>query len=67
MQVKPPYQPQWSDKQAQFIDSEILALQEKGIIEPTSREQHDFIPTIFLCPKKGGSYRMILNLKSRSQ
>lgn len=64
IQVKPPYQPQWSIEQAKFIDLEIIVLKKKGIIEPTVREHNDFISTIFLRPKKDGTYRMILNLKS---
>lgn len=64
IQVKPPYQPQWSIEQAKLIDSEIIVLKKKGIIEPTVREHNDFISTIFLRPKRDGTYRMILNLKS---
>ena len=67
IQINPPYQPKCSDEQAKFIDSEILVLEGKGIIERTVREQNNFIFTIFLHPKKDGPYRMILNLKSLNQ
>jgi len=64
IQVKPPYQPQWANEKTKFMDSEILALLEKGIIEHAVRDKNEFISTIFLRPKKDGNYRMILNLKS---
>jgi len=67
IQISPPFQPTWSSKEGQFIDSEVLALLQKGVIKQTTHEQNEFISTIFLRPKKDGSYRMILNLKSLNQ
>ena len=31
VQIKPPFQPKWSPEEAEFIDSEILSLLEKGV------------------------------------
>ena len=35
----------------------------KGVLEKTEYAEGDFLSTIFVRPKKDGSYRMILNLK----
>ena len=35
----------------------------KGVLEKTEYAEGDFLSTIFVQPKKDGSYRMILNLK----
>ena len=67
VQIKPPFQPKWSPEEEEFIDSEILSLLAKGVIQQSKHEQGEFISWVFLRPKKDGSYRMILNLKSLNQ
>ena len=51
------------ENEQRIIDSEILKLLEKGIIEPCVPETGESITTVFLRPKKDGNYRMTLNLK----
>ena len=47
----------------EIITEEISKLFSKGILEQTEYAEGDFLSTIFVQPKKDGSYRMILNLK----
>lgn len=67
VQIKPPFQPKWSQEEAEFIDSEIFSLLGKGVIQQSKHETGEFISSVFLRPKRDGSYRMILNLKSLNQ
>ena len=46
-----------------IVQQEIEKLISKGIIVPCLKETNDFVSTIFLRPKKDGTYRTILNLK----
>lgn len=46
-----------------IVQAEIKKLLDKGIIVPCLKEPNDFVSTIFLRPKKDGTYRTILNLK----
>ena len=46
------------------LETEISKLLAKGVIVPCDREKGDYVSTIFLRPKKDGSYRLILNLRS---
>jgi len=39
VQIKPLLQPKWSPEEADFIDSEILSLLEKGVIQQSKHEQ----------------------------
>ena len=55
IQIKPPFQPKWSPEEAEFIDSEIPSLLEKGVIQHSKHEQGEFISSVFLRPKKDGS------------
>lgn len=50
-------------KESAIVQSEIDKLITKGVIVPSSPEMGDFVSTIFLRPKKDGTYRTILNLK----
>ena len=54
-------------KEAWIIDTEISDLLSKGVITESVHERDEFISTIFLRPKKDGTHRMILNLKSLNQ
>ena len=66
VQINPPFQPCWGEK-ACIIDTEISDLLSKGVITESVYERDEFISTIFLCAKKDGMHRMILNLKSLNQ
>ena len=67
VQILPPFQPSWGEKEARIIDTEISDLPSKGVITESVHERDEFISTIFLRPKKDGTHRMILNLKSLNQ
>ena len=67
VQVTPPPQPNWSKTERELIDMEIQRLLLKGVIAHSVHEEGEFISSIFVRPKKDGSYRMILNLKSLNQ
>ena len=45
------------------LDTEINKLLKKGVIVPSVHEENEFLSTVFLVPKKDGTFRMILNLK----
>lgn len=51
-------------REIQSISTEMEKLLKKGVIVPTIHEQGEFISPIFTRPKKDGTSRMILNLKS---
>lgn len=61
VQIQPPFQRKWSQEEAEFIDSEIFSLLRKGVIQQSKHEKGEFISSVFLRPKRDGSYRMILN------
>ena len=67
VQINPPFQPCWREKEACIIDTEISDPLSKGVITESVHERDEFISTIFLRPKKDGTHRMILNLKSLNQ
>ena len=50
-----------------IINAEIAKLLNKGVVEQTRCVEGDFIFTIFVHPKKDGTYRMILNLKTLNE
>ena len=54
-----------SDKEV--IDGEISKLLLKGVIERTCLTGNGFVSNVFVRPKKDGTYRMILNLKSLNE
>ena len=56
-----------TEQEMKFLDSEIVKLLEKGIIETAVDEQPQYISNIFLRDKKDGSYRMILNLSGLNE
>ena len=53
----------FSSQETANVNAQISKYLEKGIIVESSHEEGEFIPNIFLRPKKDGSYRMILNMK----
>ena len=42
VQVNPPFQPTWSQKESEFIDSETLSLLGKGVIQKSKHEHGEF-------------------------
>ena len=55
---------QCSSVEQHAIDTEISKLFKKGVIIRSLHERGEFISPIFVCPKKDGTHRMILNLKA---
>ena len=62
-QATKPRQITFSSGEKEIIGAEITKLLSKGVIELTNPLNGDFLSTIFVRPKKDGSYRLILNLK----
>ena len=58
-----PRETKFSAKEWHFVNIEIRKLLDKQVIIPSQHEADQFISTIFLTPKKDGSFRLILNLK----
>ena len=63
IQPYPSKQIHFSLGEREIITEEISKLLSKGVLEQTENAEGDFLSTIFVRPKKDGSYRMILNLK----
>ena len=63
VQPYPPKQIYFSPSEGEIITKEISKLLHKGVLEKTEYAVGDFLSTIFVRPKKDGSYRLILNLK----
>ena len=57
----PPRELNVSLSEGLIVDQEINKLLHKGVIEQACPDSGEFISTIFLCPKKDGTYRVILN------
>ena len=57
----------FSPSEREIITEEITKLLDKGVIEQIDRVRRDFISTIFVRPKKDGTFRMILNLKQLNE
>ena len=53
----------FSAAEIMIIDAEIAKLVSKEVLQVTTRVPDGFISNIFICPKKDGAFRMILNLK----
>ena len=64
MQVKPLNQTNLSKIETESVDLEIIQLLKKGVIQPCQHEVGESISPVFTRPKKDGSFRMILILKS---
>lgn len=63
-QIKEPRPCKISVKEIEFIQTEINRLLAKGVIIPCDHEKGEFLSSIFVTPKKDGSFRLILNLKN---
>ena len=57
----------FSQEEREFIDMEICRLQSKNIIVETTHCPGECVSSIFVRPKKDGTHRLILNLKSLNQ
>ena len=66
-QVQEPRQIQTSVSEKEIISGEISKLLSKGVIENTFHHGDGFVSNVFVRPKKDGTYRMILNLKSLNE
>ena len=53
----------FSAAETMTIDAKIAMLITKEVLQVTNRVPHGFISNIFICPKKDGAFRMILNLE----
>ena len=53
-----------SETQTESVDTEVSNLLCKQAIEACDLEAGEYIPPIFTRPKKDGSHRMMINLKS---
>ena len=58
-----PSQYNFNPLEVEIIDQKIDCFLERGIIEKTTHSTGEYISNVFICPKKDGSYRLILNLK----
>jgi len=52
----------WSE--THIVKTLIQDLLQKGVIQESFHDEGEFISPIFICPKKNGRYRFILNLKN---
>ena len=62
-----PRQYSCSKSEEAVIDGEIQKLLDKKVIKPANHCYNAFISTIFVRPKKDGTFIMILNLKNLNQ
>jgi len=53
----------FNKQETEIIDAEILKLLDQKVFVKANFEEGQFISPIFLCQKKNGEYRLILNLK----
>ena len=54
----------FSSSDREVINNEIVKLLHKRVIEKTNHTPDSYLSNVFVCPKKDGTHRMILNLKS---
>lgn len=62
-QSRPPRPILFSPQETEIIDAEVTKLSEKGVIVEAEHSEDEYISNIFVCPKKDGGHRVILNLK----
>ena len=62
-QYRPPTATQFSEQEAELVQTEVDKLLTKGVTARCDHEAGEFISPIFLREKKDGSQRVILNLK----
>ena len=59
-----PFEYQRSQSEREIISGEIRNLLKKRVIEPCVAEHGEYFSNLFTAPKKDGTYRTILNLRS---
>ena len=64
VQISPPAIKTFSPAEKEIIQNEITKLSHKGVIEEAMHTNDSYLSNVFVRPKKDGSKRMILNLKS---
>ena len=64
VQLNPLTNVNFTEEQTKLVDLEIEKLHNKDVIVPCTHEEGEFVSPIFTRPKKDGTLRMILNLKS---
>ena len=52
---------------SETMENQITDFLERGIIMVSDHEEGEFISNVFLCEKKDGLFKMILNLKDLNQ
>ena len=57
----------FSQEQTKAVDTELQVLLSKGVVVPCSHSSDEYVPPIFIVPKKDNKFRMILNLKNLNQ
>ena len=60
---KGPFQDKHSQRDSDIISEEIKKLLQKQLITKCDTNEGDYFPSLFVRPKKDGSFRTILNLK----
>ena len=53
----------FSQEQSKAVDTEVQVLLSKGIVVPCSHSSGEYVSPIFVVPKKGNKFCIILNLK----
>ena len=59
--------PKFIQPETDAIDNEISKLLQKGEVKPSYHEEGELISPVFVTPKPGSGYRLILNLKSLNE
>jgi len=67
VQFRTPKNIPFSQNEIAIISGEIEKLVEKGVIETCTNELGEYVSNIFIRPKKNGTHRLILNLKSLNE
>ncbi len=67
LEIPEPFPILFDKREQDFIDQEIKKLTSQHVIEIVQPCQGQFVSSIFLRPKKDGSFRLILNLKNLNQ
>ena len=67
VQISPPVNKTFSPSEKEIIQNEITKLSHKGVIEEAVYTNDSYLSNVFVRPKKDGSHRMILNLKSLNE
>ena len=57
----------FNEKESAIISEELSKLKHKGVVKEIPKSEVKYVSTIFLRPKKDGSYRLILNLKKLNE